>query len=121
MHKSEGTDREARCLAFDPFEGSKGDDTYRRLSDRFVVTRRPHVCSVCFEAIPAKTRARAMTDLDDGQVRTFYACPACCDAMALSWTDDGKAIEARHVIGRANALAEPVPHGVARCGLGERW
>ena len=113
--------RDQECLAYDPFAGGKGDDTYRRLSDRFVVTRKPHTCSVCFEAVPAGTRARAMTDLDDGQVRTFYACPCCCDAMAIAADDAGLAIEARYALGRTNTRAEPVPHGVAPCGLGERW
>lgn len=97
---------ERECLAFDPFQGGKGDDTYRRLSDRFLVTRKPHECSICFDPIPAKTRARAMTDLDDGQVMTFYACPCCCAAMASVWDDAGKAIEARYTLGSRRSFFE---------------
>lgn len=94
---------ERECLAYDPFQGGKGDDTYRRLSDRFVVTRKLHECSICFDDIPVTSRARAMTDLDEGVVMTFYACPCCCTAMASVRDDAGKAIEARYHLGSQRA------------------
>jgi hypothetical protein len=103
---------DADCLAYDPFSGDRDSDI-TEFSDKFVVTRKPHVCNVCQEEIPSRSRCRAKTerDNDDQVVMTFYFCPPCCDAMALSWTDDGDAIEARTGRGmeaaRAKAVARP--------------
>jgi hypothetical protein len=94
-------EQEHACLGIDPFEGGKGDDTYRRLSDHFVVTVRTHTCSLCFGFIPIQTRCRRMADLDDGRVMTFYACPDCCAAMAAARDDDGRALEMRYALGKA--------------------
>ena len=39
--------------------------------------------------------------LFDGEMRTYRWCSLCCQAMALSWTDNGIALEARAALRRA--------------------
>lgn len=92
------TETERLCLAYGPFDGDRDTDV-RLLSDRFVTSRFAHICNVCQVGILPGLRVRARSEVYDGQVGTFYFCPECCDAMARSWDDNGKAIEARHAIG----------------------
>ena len=44
-------------------------------------------------------RIRRMVQLFEGEVKTARWCHKCCEAMALSWTDSGKALEERARIG----------------------
>lgn len=94
------------CLAYDPFSGDR-DSHITEFSDKFVVIRKLHVCNVCQQEIPVRSRCRAKTERDnDNQVvMTFYFCPACCDAMAQSWTDNGDALETRTQLGLLCARA----------------
>jgi hypothetical protein len=96
--------RDEDCLAYDPFSGDRDVDV-TEFSDKFVVTRKQHKCNVCAAHIPPRTRVRAKTerDNDDQVVMTFYFCPSCCEAMAASWTDNGKAIESRTALGMRSA------------------
>lgn len=87
-------------LQFRPFQG---DETpVRELADKFLVTRKPHKCQICWGAIEVGQRVRALTELncEDRQVMTFYFCTECCEAMAASWSDEGEAIEKRYGIGQ---------------------
>lgn len=97
--------KDADCLQYDPFQGDETDVT--KLSDRFLVTRKPHQCNVCLGQIPAGQRVRALTEInhEEKKVSTFYFCVLCCEAMALVWTDAGLAIEARTSIGMMKANA----------------
>lgn len=94
---------EAECLLYDPFQGDESD--VRTLADRFLVTRKPHVCNVCWDMIPVKSRVRAKTEInyEDEQVATFYFCIPCCEAMAISNEDDGRSIEHRSGLGMDRA------------------
>lgn len=91
--------RDELCLQYPPFAGDETDVT--EFSDRMLVTRYTHTCGICFEPIPARTRVRALTERnnEDRVVMTFYFCVACCDAMAVSWSDEGVAIAERTSIG----------------------
>lgn len=97
-------------LAYNPFDGDR-DSQVRVMSDKLLTTRKPHRCTVCWDDIPpgARVRARSEVDQQDRRAMTFYFCPPCCEAMALSWTDEdaGKAIEARTAIGMRKAGALP--------------
>ncbi len=101
--------REAKdklILAYDPWGDSKGDDHYRLFWDVMIVSLWPHVCDLCFGIFGPGLRHRAQAQLNlDGskQVRTFRFCPKCCEAMAESWSDDGRAIGARYSIGQKRA------------------
>lgn len=99
------------CLRYEPWDGGKGDDPYRVLSDCLIRTRKPHECVICFDQIPAGAggiRARTELQLERrGKVRTFYFCEPCCHAMAalIDGRDPrGREIEERTVLGirRAN-------------------
>jgi hypothetical protein len=97
MSTSAVTDRQ--ILAYDPFFG---DETHvRELSDKMLVTRKPHTCQICWDPIPPKTRVRALTEinLENRVVGTFYFCPSCCTAMATANDDNGAAIERRTQMG----------------------
>lgn len=100
---------EADCLAYDPFFGDETE--VRELRDQFVTTRKPHKCNICWEAIPVGVHVRAKTEVnrEDRVTKTFHFCEPCCEAMALSWTDDGHAIEVRTSIGIAAARATRAP------------
>ena len=95
--------REHEALAYDPFRDDETDVT--GLADRFVTTRRTHPCSLCQQDFPAGSRARAKTERnnEERKVMTFYFCPPCCEAMAASWTDYGRALIERETIAQRSA------------------
>lgn len=95
--------REERILAFEPFDGGKGDCEITLFSDRMVNARKSHTCQMCFGPILAGARVRARTEMFDGIVKTFRFCPACCDAMAVSWEDAGEAVQDRCSLGAERA------------------
>lgn len=88
------------ALNYNPFEGERDTNT-RQLSNKMLTARAAHTCIICCGGIVPKERVRALTEVnyDDHQVKTFYFCGPCCEAMALSWTDNGKAICERTAIG----------------------
>lgn len=101
-------EQETEALWFDPW--GERDATYRTLSDKFITTRRPAECAICFSDIPAGSRVRAKTEVDDGKCATFRFCPECCWCMAH--TDDESdddphvgmdRMMGRYEIGRRNA------------------
>jgi hypothetical protein len=83
------------CLAYDMFAGEETDVLF--MSNRMVTTRKAHKCVHCQGAIAPGERVRAQTERnnEEKKIMTFYVCHECCVAMALSWTDNGKAIDAR--------------------------
>lgn len=97
---------ERAVLDYDMFRGDETD--VRVLSDRFVTTRKPHRCVICWDRIPVGARVRAQTERNNEaqRVATFYACVLCCEAMALSWADAGEAIEFRTGLGVERANSE---------------
>lgn len=99
-------DRAGLALDFNPWGFDESD--YRVLTNRLVVTRKPHDCAICFEVIPAKTRARAQSEIFEGKAKTFHFCQTCCDAMAINREDDGLWLESRYELGSQSA------RGVAR-------
>lgn len=92
-------DRDSRCLMYHPFQGDETD--VRVLGDKFLTVRCSQKCVICWEIIPIGTRVRARREInnEDRTAMTFYFCEPCCDAMAISWDDDGRAIERRTSLG----------------------
>jgi len=90
---------DADILAYDPWEGDRDSDA-RTLRDKMVVTRKPHVCAICFESIPIGARVRAQTQqsTEERKVMTFRFCEACCAAMAVA-ADDWEPINERTALG----------------------
>jgi hypothetical protein len=88
--------QEDQCLNTDPFEGDFGDGEVC-LSDKIVQAAKDHptACNICGGPIHKGERHRALVEAWDGKVITHRFCPDCCNAMSDSWTDDGKAWEAR--------------------------
>ena len=101
---------EALCLTYDPWAGDRDVDIVV-FSDRFVVTRKPHQCVICWDEITVGQRVRSRREKDNDQqlTKTFYFCAPCCEAMALdAETGEFEAIEARYAIGQARADAKPI-------------
>lgn len=107
-------EQEAFVLDYDPW--GERDATYRTLSDKFVVTRKPAECAICFEVIPVGARVRAKSEVDDGKAKTFKFCPECCWLMAhrndepsdedvKAETDHFTRLMDRYDMGRKNAEA----------------
>lgn len=90
-----------RILHFNPW--GDDDSDYRVLDNRFVITRKEHTCDICFETIPSKVRVRAQREVFNRQVKTFYFCVDCCDAMrrrvGAQTMEDVMAIEHRYNMG----------------------
>lgn len=97
------TDQEARCLAYNPFDGGKGDDQTRVLRDRIVTARKGGECCICLGNIISGMRVRVQVGVLDGRAKSFRMCEPCCNAMAASWRDDGRAIERRTSMGMLRA------------------
>ena len=97
---------EADVLAVNPFEGDRDLDL-RTLFDKMVTARKARPCCDCWQQIVPGTRIRSRSDVYDGAVRSLAWCTECCEAMALSWTDGGKAMEARLALRRAASNGEP--------------
>jgi hypothetical protein len=74
------SEQERFALSYDPW--GERDASYRTLADKFVITRKPSECAVCFESIPAGDRVRAKSEVDDGRAATFRFCRTCCWLMA---------------------------------------
>lgn len=102
---------DADILAFDPFAGDYGDDEVQ-LSNKMVIGRKEYVCHICAGPVAVGERHRALTEAWDGKVATTRFCAVCCEAMAISWTDDGATIEERYGLGmrRRKALPDPLTH-----------
>lgn len=98
---------EARCLAYNPFDGGKGDSDERILSDRMATARKSGPCCICLGEIRPGERIRRQNAIVDGQMASCRMCQSCCEAMALSWVDAGKAIEVRTALGMKRAGTLP--------------
>ena len=86
-------------LSYDPFQGDFGSSNDRTLKDKMVTARKAGECHMCAQFINPGDRIRSRSDIFDGEMMYFRWCPACCKAMADSWTDDGFALEERTSIG----------------------
>lgn len=73
-------EEEATALEYDPW--GERDATYRTVGDKFVTTRKPSACAICFESIAVGSRVRAKSEVDDGKAATFRFCETCCWLMA---------------------------------------
>ena len=86
---------ERAVLNYNQFQddfGSPDDTTFK---DRLVKARKEYSCTYCGGLIFPKEVYRYEVHRFDGEVRTYKTCNHCCNAMAKSWDDGGKAIEAR--------------------------
>lgn len=88
-----------KALLFNPFQGDFGDVGDRELSDKLVRFRKARECHCCAHNVKPGTQGRALTMLwqSDG-VMSYAYCTECTEAQALSWTDYGKAIDARYAL-----------------------
>ena len=91
--------READVLKFYPFDGDFGEPGDRTFTDKMMDARKAGPCFDCLQEIQPGERIRRMVQLFEGEVKTARWCHKCCEAMALSWTDSGKALEERARIG----------------------
>lgn len=105
----------AFALDYDPW--GERDATYRTLRDRFVVTRKPAECAICFEPIPVGACVRAKSEVDNGKAATFRFCEKCCWLMAHRKDEPGEGeidnferLMGRYDVGRRNAEAKERRH-----------
>ena len=107
--------QEAHACGYDPW--GERDATYRTLSDKFVTTKKPAECAICFESIPVGSRVRSKREVDDGKAATFKFCTECCWLMAHrgdepssddieAGTDNFERLMGRYAVGRKNAAAK---------------
>lgn len=95
------------ALHFNPFDGDKGDIGSRKLRDAIVRARQGKSgCHVCGGEVVPGTLIRSLVMLwaDDGPQRYRY-CAACTEAMAVSWADEGKALDVRYGLRFAASIA----------------
>lgn len=92
---------ESDVLKYYPFDGDFGEQGDRTFSDKMVNARKAGPCFECRETIQPGERIRRMSSLFEGEMHTARWCNKCCEAMALSWTDNGNAITERAGIGMA--------------------
>jgi hypothetical protein len=90
---------EAECLKTNPFEGDFGSPGDKVLKDKIVTARKSGTCCLCLQEIIPGERVRTLAAIFDGEMRSYRWCSECCEALAASWTDDGRAWEERVRIG----------------------
>lgn len=89
-------------LDYDPFGGDQGDPSDYALRDVIVeCCAKAGTCHDCGQPFAVDTVIRKIETRDSDKIRTYKWCKACCDAMALSWTDGGDAISARNMLRRS--------------------
>lgn len=115
-------------LSYNLFDADRDSDVVV-LANRMLTTRSVHACVICGETIPKGTRVRAQSEVsrDENKVMRFYVCVACCDAIALRFTDGGRAIEERTRLGTGFPFDEEAcpghvgsqadPKICSRCGI----
>lgn len=96
---------EEDCLSFNPFDGDFGDGEVL-FSDKIVTAAKDHLCKChdCAGDIKKGERHRARSEAYEGKCVTTRWCGECCAAMAISWEDEGSAIEARVTLGHQRRL-----------------
>lgn len=96
------------ALCFDPFEGDRDTDVVT-FSDKIVIVRKQHRCTVCLGKVRRGEQARALTQRFDGGVETFRICVLCLRAAVLDDRDcDWQRMELRYAVGwrRAQRIRE---------------
>jgi len=97
-------------LDYDPFGGDQGDPGDYTLRDVIVEScRKAGTCHDCGQGFAQGMTIRKIEVRDPDRIRTYKWCRACCDAMALSWTDGGDAISARHRLRMARGRQGQAP------------
>ena len=94
---------EAECLKVNPFEGDFGSPGDKVLKDKIGTARKGGTCGMCRQDIVPGERVRLLAAVFDGTLMSYRWCSECCAAMAESWTDDGRAWEARVRIGEESS------------------
>lgn len=87
--------QETECLKCNPFEGDFGTPGDRILRDKIVTSRKGGTCGMCLQEIQPPERVRSLVAIFDGSLMNYRWCEKCCEAMALSWIDQGAAWESR--------------------------
>ena len=96
-----------KCLHTDPFAGDFGSPGDKTLSDKVTRARVGGMCHECTQDIKPGEWIRRRTDITEGSIATYRWCALCCAAMAKSWSDDGRAWEARTSLRFAHKPAGP--------------
>lgn len=91
---------EPYVLAYNPFDGDRGNSGDRNLKDKMATARKAGPCHTCNQTIQPGERIRIRADVCDGKLMHWRWCQACCEAMAAVWTDNGEAIDARYALRR---------------------
>lgn len=106
MTKQLTPEQEADCLALNPFDMDFGSPGDRIFSDRIAVARKVGPCHICTQLIQPGEAIRRHVGLYDDRMQTYRWCRLCCGAMALSWTDDSRAIEERFKLRRCEVTSK---------------
>jgi len=82
-------------LSHDLFAGDFGDGSERTLCNKIAIAKRGGKCRECTGPIKKGETIRVIKMVDSEGFYGGRCCQACCDAMALSASDGGKAMDAR--------------------------
>lgn len=85
-------------LSYHLFQDDFGLSTDVIFKDRLVRCRTNHRCHHCGGWALAGQTARYHVGKYDGDVRSYYFCLHCCDAMSKAFTDDGDALCSRFAL-----------------------
>lgn len=87
----------------DLLAGDFGNGSMRTILDAVRQAKRRGICRECLGPICKGEITRVVKMVDNDGFYGGRCCQACCDAMAISWRDGGRAIEARHALRMANS------------------
>lgn len=62
------------------------------LTDKLVITRKPHRCFGCGRLFPAGTKLKLIESVDSGEWHRIYFCPVCEKVVRTwsLWGDEGR-------------------------------
>jgi hypothetical protein len=98
---------ERACLQVNPFDGDFGSPGDRVLKDKIGTARKGGMCGMCRQEIQPGERVRLLAAIFDGRMMSYRWCSACCAAMAVSWHDEGRTLEARVRLGDESSKDKP--------------
>ena len=54
----------------------------RTITDKTVITRKPHYCDACLRKFPKGTQMRVQVNLVDNEIDTWRECPTCRELLS---------------------------------------
>jgi len=94
------TEWDQAVLSYPLFEGDFGESGDRVLRDHLCKAAKEHECYHCGGPIALNERHRVHVGVYGGELKTYRYCSACCDAMAVCFTEGPEPLERRFCMHR---------------------